>query len=41
MSFEQLNELLAKDQWPVGFSKAILDSKESVAFRFVVVDNSR
>lgn len=36
-----LKEFSAKKSWPIGFVKAIADSKEYIAFRFVVVDNSR
>jgi hypothetical protein len=36
-----LKEFSAKKSWPIGFVKAIADSKEHIAFRFVIVDNSR
>jgi hypothetical protein len=36
-----LKEFSAKKCWPIGFVKAIADSKEHIAFRFVIVDNSR
>ena len=41
MASTALEQLVVANKWPAGFAKTILDSKESVAFRFVVVDNSR
>ena len=40
-TLEQLNGLLESEKWPTGFGKTILDSKDQVAFRFVIIDNSR
>ena len=34
-------ELLGKHSWPAGFANVILQSKEKVAYRFLIVDNSR
>ena len=36
-----LLELTAAHNWPKGFAKCIIESKDAVAFRFVIVDNSR
>ena len=36
-----LEDFLSSQGWPVGLQNAILESKKDVAFRFVVVDNSR
>lgn len=34
-------DFLTTNGWPVGLQSAILGSKKHVAFRFIVVDNSR
>jgi len=36
-----LNDQLMADKWPTGLAKTILDSKEVIATRFVIIDNSR
>lgn len=36
-----VSAFLSDRGWPQGFDRAIQDSKDRVAFRFVVVDNSR
>lgn len=36
-----LEDFLIAQGWPVGLENAIIESKKEVAFRFVVVDNSR
>ena len=36
-----LEDFLISQGWPVGIQNAILESKKDVAFRFIVVDNSR
>ena len=36
-----LQEVLAQHSWPIGFETCITQSKEIVAMRFVIVDNSR
>ena len=38
---ENLTDFVAKNRWPAGFAKCVKDSKDRIAFRFVVVDNSR
>ena len=38
---DDLEDFLISQGWPVGLQNAILQSKKDVAFRFVVVDNSR
>ena len=34
-----LNDQLMADKWPTGLAKTILDSKEVIATRFVIIDN--
>ena len=34
-------ELMEKHHWPAGFANVILQSKEQVAYRYLIVDNSR
>jgi hypothetical protein len=34
-------DFLTTNGWPIGLQSAILGSKRHVAFRFIVVDNSR
>ena len=36
-----LEATMANNGWPRGFASAIMESTSIVAFRFVVVDNSR
>jgi hypothetical protein len=36
----KIEDFLHENGWPKGFEKAIIDSKERVAFRYMVVDNS-
>jgi DNA-binding transcriptional MerR regulator len=38
---DTLTEFMIKRKWPEGFRKAVSDSKNHVAFRFIVVDNSK
>ena len=37
----KLTEVVTGNKWPVAFSKCISESKKFVAFRYVIVDNSR
>lgn len=36
----KIEDFLHENGWPKGFEKAFMDSKERVAFRCMVVDNS-
>ena len=36
-----LRDTVVQNNWPAGFANVIVQSKETVAFRFVIVDNSR
>ena len=36
-----LRDIVVSNKWPAGFANVIVQSKETVAFRFVIVDNSR
>ena len=36
-----LRDTVVSNKWPSGFANVIVQSKEAVAFRFVIVDNSR
>ena len=36
-----LVELVCSHMWPKGFAKCIIEAKNYVAFRFIIVDNSR
>jgi hypothetical protein len=38
---EEVFEVLAENHWPTGFASYITKSKARVAFRYVIVDNSR
>lgn len=38
---DALTDFMIKRNWPKGFEKAVADSKNHVAFRFIVVDNSK
>ena len=40
-AMENVKDFVARNRWPAGFAQSIMDSKDRVAFRFVVVDNSR
>ena len=36
-----LRDIVVQNKWPAGFANVITQSKDVVAFRFVIVDNSR
>lgn len=36
-----LRDFVIKNRWPIGFADSIMESRDRVAYRFVVVDNSR
>jgi hypothetical protein len=38
---ENLKDFVLKNRWPTGFADSIMESRDRVAYRFVVVDNSR
>ena len=40
-TMDNLKDFISRNRWPAGFAQSVMDSKDRVAFRFVVVDNSR
>lgn len=40
-AMENLKDFTTKNRWPTGFAESIMESRDRVAYRFVVVDNSR
>jgi hypothetical protein len=40
-AMENLKDFVMKNRWPTGFADSIMESRNRVAYRFVVVDNSR